>query len=295
MKAIDFKGIIPPLMTPFTETGEIYEDGLKRLIDFVVPYVQGLYPVGTYGSGPLMSIQERKKAAELIIEYVNGRVPVIIHVGTADTNTTVELAKHAESIGADAVGAIAPYYNPLTDDSIFEHFRCLIDAVNIPVFVYNNPSISGNPIKPEVLKKLADYGLRGIKDSSFDLVNYYNYKLAVEDYQDFNVIIGTEAIFYAAFEAGAIGAVTGLGNIFPELLNKMYLEYINGKKEEAKKTQELVLKLRSVTKLGPTVPVMHAILEMRGIDSGYPRKPFLPISEELKVKVKSSLEELKLL
>lgn len=295
MKAMDFKSIIPPLMTPFTKDGEIYEKGLKEVIDFVVPHVQGLYPVGTYGSGPLMSIEERKKAAEIIVSYVNKRVPVIVHVGTADTKTTVELAKHAESIGADAVGAIAPYYNPLTDESLFEHFRCLIDAVKIPVFVYNNPKISGNPIKPAVMKKLADHGLRGIKDSSFDLVNYYDYKIALKDYKDFNVIIGTEAIFYAAFEAGAIGAVTGVGNVYPELLNKMYTEYINGEKDKAKETQELVLKVRAITKYGPTVPVMHSILKMRGIDAGYPRKPFLPISEEMENKVKSALKELNLL
>jgi dihydrodipicolinate synthase/N-acetylneuraminate lyase len=295
MKAMDFKGIIPPLMTPFTENGEIYEKGLRELIEFTIPHVHGYYPVGTYGSGPLMSIEERKRAAEIIVDQVNGRVPVIIHTGTADTKTTVELSKHAEAIGADAVGAIAPYYNPLTDESIFEHFRSIIDAVNIPVFVYNNPHISGNPIKPEVLKKLADYGLRGVKDSSFDLVNFYMYKMAVEDYPDFNVIVGTEAIFLGAFEAGAIGAVTGVGNIFPELLNRLYTEYIEGEIEKARQTQMDVLKVRAISKYGPTVPTMHAILKMRGIDAGYPRKPFLPISEEIEAKVKNALKEMDLL
>lgn len=295
MKAIDFKGIIPPLMTPFTKEGDIYEKGLRELVEFTVPHVHGLYPVGTYGSGPLMSMVERKKTAEIIIDQVNKRIPVIIHVGTCDTKTTVELAKHAQAAGADAVGAIAPYYNPLTDESIFEHFRALVESVDIPTFVYNNPHISGNPIKPETLKALADVGLRGVKDSSFDLVNFYMYKMAVKDYADFNVIIGTEAIFLAAFESGATGAVVGVGNIYPELLNKMYTEYLNGDIESAKKTQFDVLKVRAITKYAPTVPIMHAILKMRGIDSGHPRMPFLTISSDVENKVKAALKEMNLL
>lgn len=295
MRAIDFKGIIPPLLTPFTKDGDIYEKGLRELIEFVLPHVHGFYPVGTYGSGPMMSIEERKKTAEIIIDQVNGRIPVIIHTGTADTKTTVELCRHAESIGADAVGAIAPYYNPMTDEAIYEHFKAMIDSVKIPVFVYNNPKQSGNTVKPEVIKNLADYGLRGVKDSSFDLVNFYQYKIAVKDYTDFNVIIGTEAIFLGGFQAGAIGTVCGVGNVYPELLNKLYTEYNNGETEKALQTQINVIKVRDITKYGPTVPTMHAILRMRGVDVGYPRRPFLPVSSDIENKVKTALKQMDLL
>jgi len=165
MKATDFKGIIPPIMTAFTKEGNIYEKGMREIVDFIVPHVQGLYPCGTYGSGPMMSPEERKKVAEIIINQVRGRIPVIVHVGTADTKNTIELARHAEAIGAQGVGAITPYYNSYNEDAIFVHFQQLINAVNIPVFLYNNPKTSGNSVSVDLLLRLAREGLAGVKDS----------------------------------------------------------------------------------------------------------------------------------
>ncbi len=291
MKARDFKGIIPPMMTAFTAEGEIYEKGTREIVDFIVPHVHGLYPCGTYGSGPMMSISERKKAAEIIIEQANGRVPVIVHVGTADTKNTVELARHAESIGAKAVGAITPYYNSYNEDAIFVHFQRLIQAVNIPVFLYNNPKTSGNPVSPGLLVRLAKEGLGGVKDSTFDIVNYYHSQIALQGFPELNLIVGTEAILVAAFDAGAQAAVTGLGNVYPELIRKLYDVYLEGDREKAMQIQMDVLELRQITKFGPTVPTCHAILKMRGVDAGYPRLPFMPVPAETEQRVKEALKK----
>lgn len=291
MKASDFKGIIPPMMTAFTAEGEIYEKGTREIVDFIVPHVHGLYPCGTYGSGPMMSISERKKTAEIIIEQVNGRVPVIVHVGTADTKNTVELARHAESIGAKAVGAITPYYNSYNEDAIFVHFQRLIQAVNIPVFLYNNPKTSGNPISSNLLVRLAKEGLGGVKDSSFDIVNYYHSKIALKEFPELTLIIGTEAILVAAFDAGAQAAVTGLGNVYPELIRKLYDVYLEGDRDKVMQIQMDVLEVRQITKFGPTVPTCHAILKMRGVDSGYPRLPFMPVPAETEKRVQEALKK----
>ena len=290
MKASDFKGIIPPMMTAFTEEGDIYEEGTRQIVDFIVPHVQGLYPCGTYGSGPMMSIAERKRAAEIIVDQAKGRVPVIVHVGTTDTKNTVELARHAEAIGAQAVGAITPYYNNYSEDAIFIHFQRLINAVNIPVFLYNNPKASGNSISPDLLVRLAKEGLGGVKDSSFDIINYYHSQIALKEFPELNLIIGTEAMLVAAFDAGAKAAVTGLGNVFPEVIRKLYDAYLEGDRGKLMQLQIDVLKIRQITKYGPTVPTCHAILKMRGIDAGYPRLPFTPVSAETEKRVKESLK-----
>ncbi|HPB64765.1 MAG TPA: dihydrodipicolinate synthase family protein, partial [Mesotoga sp.] len=277
MKAVEFTGIIPPVLSSFESDGKIYEKGIREIIKFTLPHVNGYYPIGTYGCGPLMSIEERKRALEIILDEVNGKVPVVAHVGTADTVTTVELAKHAKKSGAQGVGAICPYYSPhLPEDYLFSHFAALIDAVNeeeFPVYVYNNPHLSQNTVTPALLKRLAEYGLRGLKDSSFDLVNFYFFQEAVTEYSDFNVIIGTEAIFAGAFDAGATGCVCGMANIYPELLAEIYEAHKAGNKEEVQRLQRLILEVRQITKLGPTVPIMHAILRARGIDAGYSRSP----------------------
>jgi len=295
MKASDFKGIIPPMMTAFTKEGEIYEKGTREIVDFIVPHVQGLYPCGTYGSGPMMSIAERKKAAEIIVDQTGGRVPVIVHVGTADTRNTVELARHAEAIGAQAVGAITPYYNSYSEDAIFVHFQQLIKAVKIPVFLYNNPKTSGNSVSPNLLVRLAREGLGGVKDSSFDIVNYYHARIALREFPQLNLIIGTEAILVAAFDAGAKAAVTGLGNVYPDLIRKLYEAYLEGDRERTMQIQQDVLVVRQISKYGPTVPTCHAILKLRGIDAGYPRLPFTPVSPEIEKRVKDALQGMGLL
>ena len=111
MKAKDFKGIIPPIQTSFTADGELNEQGIRNLIRFTLPHVHAYYPIGTYGVGPLMTMDDRKKALEIILDEVNGKVPVIAHVGCADTKSAIELAKHAKAAGASA-GKKAPAKKP---------------------------------------------------------------------------------------------------------------------------------------------------------------------------------------
>jgi dihydrodipicolinate synthase/N-acetylneuraminate lyase len=299
MKAKEFIGIIPPALSSFNQDGSIYEKGIRENIRFILPYVNGLYPVGTYGCGPCMGLDERKKVLEIILDEVNGKVPVVAHVGTADTKTTCELAKHAKSAGAAGVGAISPYYSPnLSEEAMYRHFAALVDAVNeteFPVFVYNNSHLSQNSITPKVLRRLAEHGLRGCKDSSFDIVNYYLFHEVIKDYPDFNLIIGTEAIFMAAFDAGATGCVCGMANIFPEILKSLRDAYLAGDRAKAMELQYKILEVRAITKAGPTVPIMHAILSMRGVDSGLPRSPYIEIADELKASVRASLEKIRLL
>jgi dihydrodipicolinate synthase/N-acetylneuraminate lyase len=296
MKPMDFRGIIPPMMTAFTKDGEIYEKGTREMVDFIVPHVQGLYPVGSYGSGPMMSIAERKRTAEIVIDQTRGRVPVIVHVGCSDTKNTVDLARHAESIGAAAVGAVTPYYNEYDQDCIYVHFKTLLDSVRIPVFLYNNPKLSGCTPSMDTIKKLAKDGIAGIKDSTFDIVNYYHTAMALKsEFPNLNLIIGTEAMLVATFDAGAQAAVTGLGNVYPDLIAELYRDYQSGNRSKLMDTQMKVLRVRQITKFGLTVPTCHAILELRGVDAGYPRLPFTPLPLEKVQKVKSALQELKLL
>jgi dihydrodipicolinate synthase/N-acetylneuraminate lyase len=299
MKAKDFVGIIPPLLSSFSKDGEIYEKGIRELIRFSLPYVHGYYPIGTYGCGPLMSVEERKKVLEIILDEVNGRVPVVAHVGHPGTQPTVELARHAKKAGAAGVGAIAPYYGPhLPEENLFQHFAALIDAVDeeeFPVFVYNNAHYSQNAVSPKLLGRLAHHGLRGCKDSSFDIVNFFQYQHAVAAYPEFNLIVGTEAFFMAAFDAGAKGMICGLGNAFPGLLKQMLDAYQSGDRDQAMELQRQVLKLRDIAKSGPTVPILHEMLKLQGVDAGFSRSPFIEIDSATKEKVNAGLKALGLI
>lgn len=299
MKTTEFRGIIPPIQTAFTKDGEIYEQGIRNIVRFTLPYVDAYFPIGTYGVGPLMNLDERKKALEIFIDEINGRVPVIAHVGCPDTKSAVELAKHAKAAGAAAAASISPYYSPnLPDDMLFRYHADIIDAVqddNFQYFLYNNPVYCQQKISPALIARLAQYGLRGMKEASFDLVNFYNFKEAVKDYSDFSMIVGTEAIFVGAFDAGASGCVCGVGNIFPEIMRRIMDQYNAGDHEAALETQKLILKIRGIIKQGPTIPNMHAILELRGVDAGFPKRPYLPVSDEHKAKIADRLKKLDLI
>ena len=288
-----FSGIIPPVITCFDKQGEIDEKAQRELVRHLAKHVQGFYPCGTYGSGPLMSITERKRVAEIVIEE-KGNAFVIVHVGAASTRETIELAKHAESIGADAVGAIPPYYFSYSQEQLINHYRALIQAVDIPVFLYNNPGLSGNPILPSSLKTLADEGLAGVKDSAFDLVNFYNFLLAV-DKPDFSFIVGTEAIAASALDAGASAVIAGLANCFPEFMGDFYKTWQEGDTKATAKKQLEVMKARNILKYGPTLTMIYAILKLRGINPGYPRAPYDMIDDELLAKIKKEYAEMGLL
>lgn len=293
----EVKGIIPPLTTPFTESGEVYEEGLRRLVDFQIEGgVHGLFICGTYGSGPVMSVQERKTVHKVVVDQVGGRITVIAHVGTASTARSVELAQHAERIGADYVASVPPYYHGHDERTVVEHFRTLVQAVDLEVYVYNNPKASGVTITPSFLRHLADVGVRGIKDSGFSFVALTDFMLALEDQPDFRFIVGTEGLALPAFMIGAKGCVSGLANAFPELVVKLWDLVLAGRYKEAAQVQMQVNRARQILHIpNSTNAACYAALHERGIDVGYPKAPILPVQEEKRVAMITAFREMALL
>lgn len=282
-----FTGVIPPVITAFDKDGNFDESAQREIIEFLTPKVQGFYPVGSYGSGPLMTVAERQKVAEVVVDQVTGRVPVIVHVGAINTFQAVELAKHAQSIGADAVGAIPPYYYRYPQKDLLDYFRALIQAVDIPVLAYNNPGLSNNPLTPEMVKTLADEGLAGIKDSSFDLITFCKF-LEVVDNPGFIHIVGTEAIAAACIHAGAQAIISGLANVWPERMAELWSALESNDGRAAGEAQIRVLKARGILKFAPTVVVCYDVLKMRGINAGYPRRPYSPLDEATKETIRAA-------
>jgi dihydrodipicolinate synthase/N-acetylneuraminate lyase len=266
-------GIIPPLLTAFDKQGNFNEKGQRDIVSFLADKVQGFYPCGTYGSGPLMSVAERKRVAEVVIDEVNGRVPVIIHVGGASTRSVVELAKHAEKAGATAVAAVPPIYYGFKEPEVERHFKALVEAVSIPVFVYNNPKTTGVSVSGDFLNRLAKLGVRGVKDSSFDIMVFYTYLWKVER-EDFIPVIGTEALIFPAVGMGAHASVSGLANAIPEPVVELFNTVRAGDMEKARPLQKRVSAMRDIMHYGPTLPMIQAILHKRGVNAGYPRLPF---------------------
>ena len=161
------RGVLIPLITPFNEKGRVDEPLLRQLVDFYVgASVQGLFVLGSSGQGPAMSMEERKRAAEIALDQARSRLPVIIHVGTADAESTVELAAHAASKGANAVAVVPPYYySDHTEYEIIAHYRAVAKAVSLPIFIYENPKYSGISVAPNFAVRMKESvpAIKGIK------------------------------------------------------------------------------------------------------------------------------------
>ncbi len=244
MRVDKFQGIFTALVTPFNSEGEVNRNSLREVIRFQIEKgVNGLFVCGTAGEGPLMSVKQRKIVAETVIGEVSNRVTVIIHVGTTNTNEAVELAKHAEDIAADAVGVVSPYYYKPDLDGLFNHYRIISESVEIPVFVYNIPQMTGFNLTPRIVAKICELpNVIGIKESSNNLIQIR--EIIETAPKKIVVINGSDNLTFAAFMVGADGLISGTANVDPELFVELYKAYKSGDYSRALKIQETRKSLR---------------------------------------------------
>lgn len=288
MNVSRFKGIYPAVITPFDADGRVAETALRRYLEHLVPQVDGLWLCGSYGSGPIMTVDQRKRIAEISVEVVQKRIPLIMHIGCPDTASSIELARHSESVGMDAVAAVTPFYFRHSEGSIIRHYESIINSIKIPVLVYNNPKYSNFSVSADLLSRLAEKGVQGVKDSSGDIALFYEYmgKVTVPD---FLFLIGSQTHLVPAMVGGAHGCVSGLSNAFPKFVKAIYQLCQDGRFLEAGTLQKQANSVRKLTGEGIPVPFYHAVLPLLGIDIGVPRLPFLPLTEDRIEQIKSGL------
>lgn len=287
------RGCIPPMITPFDKDGNLDIPGLEKLVDYLSENVHGLFINGSYGCGAMMTTEERKTVTEITIKTAKDRADVIAQVGTTNNRASVELAKHAAAAGVKAVAAVGPYYFHHNQDSVLYFFEDLVKAVpNTPVYVYNNPKFQGYEMTLGLIKKLKEVGVHGIKDATFDIMMHANYH-RVLGADNFDVVLGTEAMWLAARVLGTEAFIPGLANALPEIVVQMFNEGMAGEYEKCKETQFKVNKLRDIMYLAKSTQLaIYAMLEIRGILKTYPRAPFIPASEQEKAAIKTELEKL---
>ncbi len=161
------RGVLLPVITPFDEKVRVDEQMMRSLVDFHIKAgVQGLFVLGSTGQGPAMTTEERKQTAAVALDQTNKRVPVVIHVGTADAWSTTELAEHAAAHGADAVAIVPPYYySDHTEFEIIAHYKAVHKTVSLPIYIYENPKYSGISVPPGLAVRMKEQvpALKGIK------------------------------------------------------------------------------------------------------------------------------------
>ena len=291
-------GVVPPMVTPFQENGEVDYDALRTLVTFLKEHVDGLFINGSYGGGVLMTEEERRQVAEVTVKTAEGKIPVTVHVGTADSLSAARLVDHAAGCGATAVAAVGPYYFKHSKEEILHYFEALVKAAQgrVPVYVYNNPQFQGYPMELDVIRDLKEkVGVSGVKDATFDIQNMAKYMRLLKS-DTFDVALGTEAMWLSACVLGCKAFIPGIANAFPEICKKMFQEGMAGDFEACRKTQFEVNEMREIMYLARSTQLaIYAMLDIRGIVTCYPRAPFIPATDEEKAHIQSRLNQLGLL
>jgi dihydrodipicolinate synthase/N-acetylneuraminate lyase len=286
------KGVVPPMMTPFKENGDVDYESLKTLVEFLKKEVDGLFITGSYGAGPMMNMEERKRVTEICVENAGGEIPIIVMVGSTTTRDSAELTRHAKAVGADAVASVGPYYFTHNQNDLIGFYSSLIGASDLPVYLYNNPKFQGYEISLNTIKELKKRGLAGVKDATFDILTHATYQRVLVD-ESFDLALGTESMWLSACVLGTKAFIPGLANAFPEINRKMYKEGMAGDFEACRATQFQVNEMRDIMYLARSTQLaVYAMLEIRGIIKAYPRAPFIPATEEEKKSIKEALQKM---
>lgn len=290
----DVHGLFTAMITPFDGDGRPDSQRVADLVRFQISKgTEGLYVGGSTGLGPLLSPEERKTLAEAVIAASDGKVPVVVQVGCADTATTVELARHAERAGVDAVASLTPYYYRPGEVAIVKHFESVSRAVSIPLFAYNMPQFTGNNLQASTVAEMARRGtIVGIKDSSRDLLHLIDLLRAVPE--GFVVMNGTEEYALSALMSGADGLVSGASSALPEVFKSLVSAHGGGDYRAASESQRIAQKVKEMVKSAP-IPAYYAILRERGVECGNPRAPFQPLDGPAIDRIVEELKGLRLI
>ena len=296
-----FDGLMPAMVTPFDERGELDLTATEAVVErSIAAGVGGISPLGSTGEATHLSSEERRRFAEEVVRMVGGRVPVVVGVGTSGTRETVELARHAASVGADAVLVVSPFYWTVGEEALFTHFATVAKSVGIPVLVYNLPMLTGIDLSPSLVARVADEcpNVVGIKDT----VTVYAHTVGVlqevkAERPDFAVLSGWEDLILPSLLAGADGSICAFANVAPELFVDLVGSARNGDLDRAAELHRRVLKL--VTLGAHSDPAIGAVkLAMNILDvpiSPAVRGPALPAGEGAREGVENVLRETGLL
>lgn len=287
---MSFSGIIPAMVTPLTKEQTINEPVTRQLINRLIRAgVHGIFALGTNGEFHLLSAEEKVRLARIIVEEVNGRVPVIVGTGGIGTQDVITLSAQMKEIGADAVSVITPYFIPQTQEELLYHYEKIAGSVDLPIILYNIPGRTGVSLNVETVAKLAKVpNIIGIKDSSGKLENVQQYIEATKD-EDFSVLVGTDSLILKTLLAGGVGAVAGTANLLPELVVSIYDHWRAGNLDEAQKAQELLQPLRDSFQYGTLPSVLKKAMELYGIPVGPPRLPVAEVTGEALKKVEDMI------
>jgi 4-hydroxy-tetrahydrodipicolinate synthase len=284
-------GVIPPLISPLDDSGDVDTAATARVVDHVLEGgCTGLFVLGGCGEGAWLTTTQRGAIIGAAVRAANGRAPVLAGCMLPATGPTLDAARQAADVGADALVIGSPYYFTIDAAAQREHVEQVLAAVDLPILLYNIPQCTHNVLAPSTVAALAgEQRVLGIKDSAGDLRAFQQFLTIRRDHPDFHVLQGDEGLMAASLLAGADGLVPGLANVVPHLFAALLRAAKAGDVDAVRPLQEEILEIGTLHTHGHWLPALKAACAIAGLGNGRPSLPLLPATDEQRTAIAAIL------
>jgi len=290
-----YKGIYTALITPFTASGAVDEKAFQEFVEWQIGQgVHGLVPCGTTGESPTLSHEEHNRVIKLCVEVAKGRVPVMAGTGSNSTEEAIMTTSYAKEAGADCALIVAPYYNKPTQEGLYQHFKAINDAVDIPIILYNVPGRSIVDIKDDTIARLAELpNIVGLKDATGDLARPYILRNKLKG--EFQLLSGEDMTAVAFNASGGQGCISVASNIMPKACAEIQEACLKKDYVSALTLQDRLVPLNSILFCETSPGPVKYAASLMGKCLPNLRLPLVDVSDSAKKEIKNILSNLGLL
>jgi 4-hydroxy-tetrahydrodipicolinate synthase len=293
-------GIIPPMITPLKDIDQIDVEGLEKLVEHILSAkVSGLFILGTTGEFSSISYKLRYELIERVCKLVNGRIPVLVGITDTSIIESVRITEHARKCGASYVVAAPPFYYATGQPELIEYYEDLVQRLTLPLYLYNMPVHTKVVLEPKTVEILAqNSGIKGLKDSSANMVYFRSLQYALREKLDFELFVGPEEITADAVLLGASGGVNGGANMFPQLYVAMYNAAVEKDFIKIQKLQSIIMGISAgiytVGRFGSSyLKGLKCALSVMGICDDFIANPFHKFHDKERSVIEKNLKELR--
>ena len=283
-----FNGSIVAMVTPFKD-GEVDYDKLGELVQYHIDNgTNAIIPCGTTGESPTLTHREHGEVIGKVIEAAAGRIPVIAGTGSNNTSEAVSMTRHAKETGADGSLIITPYYNKPTQQGIYEHYKAILEEVNIPIIVYNVPSRTGVSISAETVARLAEFdNIVAIKEATGDI----DQASQILNLCDITVLSGDDSLTLPIMSIGGKGVVSVLANILPREVSELTSSFLKGEIENAQRLHNSLFPVCKAMFIETNPIPVKTAMKLLGRLNGEMRLPLCDMNDGHKKQLKIALEK----
>jgi 4-hydroxy-tetrahydrodipicolinate synthase len=292
-----FQGVHTALATPFFEDGTIDSESFRNLIDTSIKNgITGVVPTGTTGESPTLTSEEHNLVIELAVKHTRKRALVMAGTGSNSTSEAIDLTQHAEEVGADAILLVAPYYNKPSQEGLFQHFRAIANATDLPIMLYSIPGRCGIEIAVETVVRLASAcsNICAIKEAGGVTQRVVDLRAALP--KAFEILSGDDALTIDFMKAGGCGVVSVASNLIPKVMVDLVKAMLEGRLADAQALHDQYTPLfEGFLKLDTNPVPIKAALELAGQCSSFVRLPMVRMPAEKKEILRKIMQDLKII